>query len=309
MKTKIKTLLILLSFFSCINAFGQIRHTNKQWFKDSVFCTKALSIGSKFNYPGCVATVTGGFSQSLTDTSGYTSFSVAPQYEQDSLYITRALLSYYDSSSNNLSRILFTDTQNTLYIASDSSGTKQKSIVLNNDDGLLSINSYKRSEFGSNIFLESDPNPHVDISSRKDSLSNTLSVYPTHSYFREKVGIAITTTEPKHELDINGTIKIDSAFVSRYYKTNTDSSFTIPEKTSYIISRNNSRPWVSGTITFPETSKCPDGQVVHISGSYSSITLQGNIGQTVINSPSPTSLRAGVTYIFTLGNETWEPVN
>lgn len=312
---EIKIALIMLAMILLpIIAFSQVTHGSKQWFKDTVYVSKGLSVtgdGSKFQYPGSVATIIGGFAQARL-VGGDSTFIVSQPLPLGGGALTSQLyLANINSTTNNHSRIFFTQTGgDVVYIGSDSaaalgpsSGAKSGHIIIDNTNGFTTIGK-KHGVKNTYISLATGGEPII----QSVADNGTENSYTTLRGAGLEVGckLGVFTSLPSADIHVAGSFRADSSVQITNWVT-ADSTFTIPDNVSSVITYVASHTFVDGTITMPANPY--DSQRVSIYGDYSAVTVSANAGQTLLQAPTAASLRASRCWTWDSSNSIWFPSN
>lgn len=119
--------------------------------------------------------------------------------------------------------------------------------------------------------------------------------------------LGIGTNAPSQKLDVAASVKIDSTLIlTGIYFTDTDSTFTIPSGLATALSwKAGGGAWVSGTVTLPANPV--NGQIVSVSGDWTSVSLAASGGATIVYTPTATQFRHGASFIYRAANTTWFP--
>jgi hypothetical protein len=117
--------------------------------------------------------------------------------------------------------------------------------------------------------------------------------------------VGIGTASPAQKLHVVGSVRIDSTLIlNSEYETSTDSTFTVPVNVSSVNSDKGSN-WVSGTITLPANPV--NGQLVSLSGQYTTVTVVGQGGATVSYQPGSAQIHHGMKYRYWASDNSWRP--
>ncbi len=130
---------------------------------------------------------------------------------------------------------------------------------------------------------------------------------PNHYAYLQNANLGIGTNTPTRKLQVNGSAQIDSTLIlTGIYFTDTDSTFTIPSGLATALSwKAGGGAWVSGTVTLPANPV--NGQIVSVSGDWTSVSLAASGGATIVYTPTATQFRHGTKFIYRAADTSWYP--